>query len=112
MVKCPGQLAISVYASCPDVSLTVTPDLKAADGGASALLYVDLGCGRHRTGGSALAHVFGQLGESPPDQTWMSDPPDLRAPALWIATAAAAEAETVAAGGASAAAIAAARAAG
>ena len=61
---------------------------------------------------ATVEQVWATLGESPPDQTWMSDPPDLRAPALWIATAAAAEADTVAAGGASAAAIAAARAAG
>jgi len=31
------------------------------------LYYVDLGGGRHRTGGSALATVYGQLGDAPPD---------------------------------------------
>jgi phosphoribosylformylglycinamidine synthase len=31
------------------------------------LIYVDLGGGRHRLGGSALAHVFGQIGDDSPD---------------------------------------------
>ena len=36
---------------------------------------------------ATVASVWGALEESPPDQTWMSDPPDLRAPARWIAAA-------------------------
>jgi phosphoribosylformylglycinamidine synthase len=64
-VKAPGSLVISAYASCPDVTQTVTPDLKLP--GRGRLLYVDLGGGRHRLGGSALSQVFGQLGDESPD---------------------------------------------
>ena len=65
MVKSPGTLVISAYVTCPDITKTVTPDLKAP--GASKLLFIDLGSGRNRLGGSALAQVFGQLGDASPD---------------------------------------------
>ena len=65
LVKCPGALVVSAYVSCPDIGKTVTPDLELP--GTGRLLYIDLGGGNHRLGGSALAHVFGQLGEEPPD---------------------------------------------
>jgi phosphoribosylformylglycinamidine synthase len=68
-VKAPGSLVISAYATCPDITRTVTPDLKRP--GASRLVYVDLAGGRRRLGGSALAQVFGQLGDEPPD---LNDP--------------------------------------
>ncbi|MGD2123662.1 MAG: phosphoribosylformylglycinamidine synthase [Gemmatimonadota bacterium] len=64
-VKAPGSLVVSAYATCPDITKTVTPDLKLPDQG--KLFYVDLGGGRNRLGGSALAHVFGQIGERAPD---------------------------------------------
>ena len=64
-VKAPGALVISAYATCPDITKTVTPDLKAP--GASTLLYIDLGGGRYRLGGSALAQVYGQIGDTTPD---------------------------------------------
>jgi phosphoribosylformylglycinamidine synthase len=64
-VKAPGTLVVSAYVTCPDVTQTVTPDLKLP--GTGRLLYVDLGGGRHRLGGSALAHVFGQVGDESPD---------------------------------------------
>jgi phosphoribosylformylglycinamidine synthase len=64
-VKAPGELTISAYVTCPDVNKTVTPDLKLP--GAGRLLYIDLGGGKHRLGGSALAQVFEQLGDGPPD---------------------------------------------
>jgi len=64
-VKAPGSLVISAYVTCPDITQTVTPDLKRP--GTGRLLYVDLGQGRDRLGGSALAHVFGQIGDSAPD---------------------------------------------
>jgi phosphoribosylformylglycinamidine synthase len=64
-VKAPGSLVISAYVTSPDITQTVTPDLKRP--GSGRLLYVDLGGGRGRLGGSALAHVFGQVGDTAPD---------------------------------------------
>ncbi|HUT23100.1 MAG TPA: phosphoribosylformylglycinamidine synthase [Sumerlaeia bacterium] len=64
-VKAPGALVISAYVTCPDVTQTVTPDLKLP--GRSRLLCIDLSGGKHRLGGSALAHVFGQIGDETPD---------------------------------------------
>ena len=64
-VKAPGSLVISAYVTCPDITKTVTPDLKLP--GEGRLLYVDLGGGRRRLGGSALAQVFGQVGDESPD---------------------------------------------
>jgi phosphoribosylformylglycinamidine synthase len=64
-VKAPGSLVISAYVSCPDITGTVTPDLKLP--GEGVLLFVDLAAGRRRLGGSALAQVYQQLGDAPPD---------------------------------------------
>ncbi|MDH3497075.1 MAG: phosphoribosylformylglycinamidine synthase, partial [Gemmatimonadota bacterium] len=64
-VKAPGSLVVSAYVTCPDITQTVTPDLKRP--GAGRLLCVDLGGGRHRLGGSALAQVYGQVGDTVPD---------------------------------------------
>ncbi len=64
VVKAPGSLVISAYVTCPDVTATLTPDLKRP--GASRLLWAPLG-GGPRLGGSALAQVFGQLGDDCPD---------------------------------------------
>ncbi|XP_062965913.1 phosphoribosylformylglycinamidine synthase [Cynocephalus volans] len=65
-VKAPGSLVISAYAVCPDITATVTPDLKHP-GGRGHLLYVPLSPGQHRLGGTALAQCFSQLGEQPPN---------------------------------------------
>lgn len=66
-VKSPGSLVISVYAACPDIRATVTPDLKIPDGKGN-LLWVRFGGGsKHRLGGSALAQVYNQLGSEAPD---------------------------------------------
>lgn len=68
-VKAPGELTISCYAGCPDVTLTVTPDVKGS-GDASApsvLIFVDIAGGAGRLGGSALAQVYSQLGDDAPD---------------------------------------------
>lgn len=65
IVKAPGTLVVSVYAGCPDISLTVTPDIKHA--GRSTLLFVDLSGKHARLGGSALAQTFKQLGNECPD---------------------------------------------
>ena len=65
IVKSPGTLVISAYAPCPDITKTVTPDIKRP--GKSGLIYIDLGEGRYRPGGSALAQVFKQVGNDTPD---------------------------------------------
>jgi len=70
-VKSPGTLVISAYVTCPDITKTITPDLK--EPGNSNLLFIDLGNGRNHLGGSALAHVFSQVGDQAPDL----DDPDL-----------------------------------
>ncbi|KFK41873.1 hypothetical protein AALP_AA2G182400 [Arabis alpina] len=65
VVKAPGNLVISAYVTCPDITKTVTPDLKLGDDG--VLVHVDLAKGKRRLGGSALAQVFGQIGDDCPD---------------------------------------------
>lgn len=64
-VRAPGTLVISGYATMENVELKLTPDLKAP--GCSVLLHVDIANGKRRLGGSAVAQVFGQLGDTPPD---------------------------------------------
>jgi len=50
-VKSPGTLVISAYATCPDITRVITPDIKRP--GLSRLMYIDLGRGKNRLGGSA-----------------------------------------------------------
>ena len=80
VVKSPGTFVVSNYCTCPDVSLTVTPDFKLPDGEKpnkvngggtdGQLVFVDLSSlGQCRLGGSALAQTFGQLGPRRP--IWM-----------------------------------------
>jgi len=66
LVKAPGELTLTCYVTCPDVTKTVTPDLKCT-GGKTNLLFIDLGCGKARMGGSSLAQVYNQLGNESPD---------------------------------------------
>ncbi|MFU8779645.1 MAG: phosphoribosylformylglycinamidine synthase [Kiritimatiellia bacterium] len=66
----PLSLVVSAFAPVYDARRIVTPDLKA---GRSELFLLDLGCGRNRLGGSALAQVYNQVGDCPPDM----DDPDL-----------------------------------
>ncbi len=65
VVKSPGTLVISAYATCPDITRVITPDIKRP--GESRLLFIDLAGGRNRTGGSALAQCYGQVGSESPD---------------------------------------------
>jgi len=65
VVKSPGTLVVSAYVTCPDITLTVTPDIKRP--GASALYFIDFAHGANRLGGSALAQVFSQVGDESPD---------------------------------------------
>jgi phosphoribosylformylglycinamidine synthase len=65
VVKAPGMIVISAYSTCPDITKVITPDIKKP--GESKILYIDLGGGRYRMGGSALAQVFSQIGDESPD---------------------------------------------
>jgi len=65
IVKAPGQVVVSAYASVRDVTKVVTPDLKQP--GKSRLMLIDLAPGQRRLGGSALAQVFSQIGNETPD---------------------------------------------
>ncbi|MFZ5774076.1 MAG: phosphoribosylformylglycinamidine synthase [Thermodesulfobacteriota bacterium] len=67
-VKSPRELVISLYGAMADIGKVVTPDLKQPG---STVLCIDLGGGRNRLGGSALAQTMGQLGDQSPD---MDDP--------------------------------------
>lgn len=69
----PMSLVVSAFTPVLDVRKTVTADLKP---GASRLILIDLGQGRNRLGGSALAQVYNQLGNEVPD---VDDPAMLKA---------------------------------
>ena len=62
----PLSLIVSAFAPVGDVRRTLTPQLRT-DQGDSDLILIDLGEGRDRLGASALAQVYGQLGEQAPD---------------------------------------------
>jgi phosphoribosylformylglycinamidine synthase len=64
-VVSPLSLIVSGFAPVVDVRKTLTPELKVEAG--NALLLVDLGEGRNRLGGSALAQVYGLGGGEVPD---------------------------------------------
>jgi phosphoribosylformylglycinamidine synthase len=65
-VTAPLSLIISAFASINDVRKTLTPELNA-DLEQSNLLLIDLGVGKNRLGGSAIAQAYSQIGETPPD---------------------------------------------
>ena len=64
----PLSLVVSSFAPVEDVRRTLTPDLKPdAEGESSFLVYVDLGNGEMPLGATALAQVYGQLGDTHAD---------------------------------------------
>ena len=65
-VVAPVSLIVSAFAPVADVRATLTPALEP-DADASALWLIDLAAGRNRLGASALAQVYGELGEEPAD---------------------------------------------
>ncbi|MDN5862711.1 MAG: phosphoribosylformylglycinamidine synthase, partial [Salinisphaera sp.] len=65
-MRAPLSLIISAFAPVCDAGATLTPQLRL-DRGATRLVLVDLGAGRNRLGGSALAQVYAALGDIPPD---------------------------------------------
>lgn len=65
IVKSPRELVVSAYATVPDITKKVTPDIKKP--GDSHLIFIDIGKGKTRLGGSILASVFKQIGNESPD---------------------------------------------
>ncbi|KJH46466.1 putative phosphoribosylformylglycinamidine synthase [Dictyocaulus viviparus] len=71
LVKAPGTLVLSAYASCPDVTKVLTPDFKGPRGNTTCtnIVYIRMGSSLryNRLGGSALAQVLRQIGDDPAD---------------------------------------------
>jgi phosphoribosylformylglycinamidine synthase len=65
-VVAPVSLIVSAFAPVRDVRGTLTPALQL-DERPTSLWLIDLAAGRNRLGGSALAQVYGQLGDEPAD---------------------------------------------
>ncbi len=62
----PLSLIVSAFAPVTDVRKTLTPELQLKQGD-SDLLLLDLGGGKNRLGGSALAQVYGKTAQEVPD---------------------------------------------
>ncbi len=73
-VVAPLSLIVSAFAPVTDVRGVMTPQL-VADRGDTDLLLIDLGAGRNRLGGSALAQAWRVTGEQAPD---LDDPERLK----------------------------------
>jgi phosphoribosylformylglycinamidine synthase len=65
-VVAPVSLIVSAFARVADVRRTLTPALQL-DERPTSLWLIDLSHGRNRLGGSALAQVYGELGDEPAD---------------------------------------------
>lgn len=65
-VTSPISLVVTAFANTSDARKTLTPQLRT-DLGDTALILIDLGNGKNRMGGSALAQVYGQTGNDAPD---------------------------------------------
>ncbi|RYE90479.1 MAG: phosphoribosylformylglycinamidine synthase, partial [Myxococcales bacterium] len=72
-VASPLSLVVSAFAPLADVRGALTPELTLDE--PTRLVLIDLGRGQHRLGGSCLAQVYRQLGDTPPD---LDDPALLR----------------------------------
>ena len=79
-VLSPVSLIASAFAPVKDVRLTTTPVLQDREGTVLVLLSL----GGQRLGGSALAQVYGQLGDDCPD---LDDPMRFRELLDWIISA-------------------------
>ena len=73
-VTSPLSLIVSAFARVVDARKTLTPQLRT-DCGDTELILIDLGGGRNRLGGSALAQAWGRTGNSAPD---LDDPAALK----------------------------------
>ena len=65
-VTAPVSLIVSAFARVVDARKTLTPQLRT-DCGETELMLIDLGRNHCRLGGSALAQVYGQIGDTAPD---------------------------------------------
>ncbi|MFN3984305.1 MAG: phosphoribosylformylglycinamidine synthase [Rhodocyclaceae bacterium] len=66
-VIAPLSLIVTAFAPVADIRHTLTPQLQRIEGVDTDLLLIDLGNGRNRLGGSALAQVHSAIGEHAPD---------------------------------------------
>lgn len=73
-VVAPVSLIISAFAAVDDTNRTLTPQLRT-DLGDTTLIAIDLGRAKNRMGGSILAQVTQQVGDSAPD---VDNPEDLK----------------------------------
>ncbi|MDO9466693.1 MAG: phosphoribosylformylglycinamidine synthase, partial [Thiobacillus sp.] len=65
-VTSPISLVISAFATTPDATQHLTPQLRT-DAGDTDLLLIDLGRGKNRLGASSFAQAFKQVGDQCPD---------------------------------------------
>jgi len=64
-VTSPISLVVTAFANTPDARKTLTPQLRTNVD--SSLILIDLGNGKNRMGGSSLAQVYAQIGDTAPD---------------------------------------------
>ncbi|EWH03022.1 phosphoribosylformylglycinamidine synthase [Halomonas sp. BC04] len=74
-VTSPLSLVVTGFAPVTDAMATLTPQINLEQD-ESDLILIDLGAGKNRLGGSALAQVYGQVGDACPD---LDNPEDLKA---------------------------------
>ncbi|WP_447895166.1 phosphoribosylformylglycinamidine synthase [Vreelandella sp. GE22] len=74
-ITSPLSLVVTGFAPVTDALATLTPQINMEQD-ESDLILIDLGGGQNRLGGSALAQVYGQLGDTCPD---VDDPEDIKA---------------------------------
>lgn len=77
-VTAPLSLIISAFARVTDTRKTRTPQLRT-DCGETELILIDLGAGKNRLGGSALAQVYKQVGDEAPDISGLDGATKLKA---------------------------------
>ncbi|MBC7787925.1 MAG: phosphoribosylformylglycinamidine synthase [Methylophilaceae bacterium] len=65
-VTSPISLVVTAFATTSDARKTLTPQMHT-DKGNTNLILIDLGAGKNRMGGSALAQVYGETDNSAPD---------------------------------------------
>ena len=73
-VTSPISLVVTAFANTSDARKTLMPQLRTDVD--SSLILIDLGNGKNRIGGSSLAQVYGQIGDSVPD---VDNPEQLKA---------------------------------